>query len=75
MRSLILALAAIVVAALVTACGGTSEDSAEAGSDGAKLTLVALFAATSARITSGTLPPARACASSARLVMPVCHAR
>ena len=41
MRSLILALAAIAVAALVTACGGTSEDSAEAGSDGAKLTLVA----------------------------------
>ena len=40
MRSLILALAAIAVAALVTACGGTSEDSAEAGSDGAKLTLV-----------------------------------
>jgi sulfate/thiosulfate transport system substrate-binding protein len=40
MRSL-LALAAIAVAALVTACGGTSEDSAEAGSDGAKLTLVA----------------------------------
>jgi sulfate/thiosulfate transport system substrate-binding protein len=41
MRSLILALAAIAVAALVTACGGTSEDSAEAGSDGTKLTLVA----------------------------------
>jgi sulfate/thiosulfate transport system substrate-binding protein len=41
MRSLILAFAAIAVAALVTACGGTSEDSAEAGSDGAKLTLVA----------------------------------
>ena len=41
MRSLILALGAIAVAALVTACGGTSEDSAEAGSDGAKLTLVA----------------------------------
>ena len=40
MRSLILALAAVVVAALVTACGGTSEDSAEAG-DNAKLTLVA----------------------------------
>jgi sulfate/thiosulfate transport system substrate-binding protein len=41
MRSLILALAAIAVAVMVTACGGTSEDSAEAGSDGAKLTLVA----------------------------------
>jgi sulfate/thiosulfate transport system substrate-binding protein len=41
MRSLILAFAAIAVAALVTACGGTSEDSAEAGSDGARLTLVA----------------------------------
>ena len=40
MRSLILALAAIAVAAALTACGGTSEDSAEAG-DGAKLTLVA----------------------------------
>ena len=33
--------AALALAALVTACGGTSEESAEAGSDGAKLTLVA----------------------------------
>jgi sulfate/thiosulfate transport system substrate-binding protein len=40
MRSLTLALAAVAVAVSVAACGGTSENSAEAG-DGAKLTLVA----------------------------------
>ena len=41
MRSFILALAAVAVTVLVAGCGGTSENSAEAGSDGAKLTLVA----------------------------------